>query len=115
MAALWLLVSTGASLYYAVCLAAPQLTSQSYKDLSTGAIQVPPIVMGCPGPPGGGGGLVKKCLDAARRGTLLLELEKERDRGARGLLIWGSMLAVSAILCRLGWLALRRKQTGAAV
>ena len=95
-AALWLLVSTGATLYYLVCFAAPQLTSQGYKDLAAGVIQVPPIVMGCPGPEGLSpeeeNSRIKECLDATRRGALSDELQKERRRGVHGVLVWGSML-----------------------
>ena len=109
-AAVWLLVSTGASLYYAMCLAAPQLTSQDYKYLATGVLQVPPIVMGCISGDDRTSS-VKKCLDAARRGALSGALEEERRRGGRGILIWGVMLVVSAILLRVGWVALRRERT----
>jgi hypothetical protein len=97
-----------------MCLAAPQLTSQDYKYLATGVLQEPPIVMGCPSRYGTTPG-VKKCLDAARRGALSNALEKERRRGGRGILIWGIMLVVSAILFRVGWVALHRERTVAAV
>jgi len=117
-AALWLLVSTGATLYYLVCFSAPRLTSQGYKDLAAGVIQVPPIVMGCPGPEGLSreeeSSLIKGCLDATRRGALFDELQKER-RGVHGVLVWGSMLIVSTILCGVSWPGLRRERKRAAV
>jgi hypothetical protein len=118
-AALWLLVSAGATLYYLECLTASQATSQGYKDLAAGVIQVPPIVMGCPGPeglsPADENSLIEKCLDATRRGALSDELEKEHRRGAHGVVVWGSMLIVSTILFGVGWRALRNERKRAAV
>jgi hypothetical protein len=118
-AALCLLVSTGATLYYLVCFATPQLTSQGYKDLAAGVIQVPPIVVGCTGPEGltpeEESSLIDKCLAASRRGALSDELQKEYRRGVHGVLVWGSMLVVSTILCCVSWPALRRDRKRAAV
>jgi hypothetical protein len=85
----WLVVSAIASLYYVVCFAAPQLTQNC---------EAQEIVYGSPGDlsPEERRRRLQEYLDAGRRSCL----QQERRRGIQGLLVWGSMVIVSAILLR---------------
>jgi hypothetical protein len=102
-----LIVSVGAIAYSVVRLTAPHLTSQDYKDLASGKLQVAPLVMGYPHREGTEPDL-KAYFDSARRAVPSDLLEEERRRGAVGIAIWGTMLLLSAFTCRGAWTQVRR-------
>jgi hypothetical protein len=106
IAALWLAFTGAETLYAAVRLIAPQLTSQDYQDLRSGRIKVPPILIGH---------IVDEAayLEAARREAMWRELDKERSSGRNGAIIWGSLLLGSAAVLGLTWQAIRQRQPGA--
>jgi hypothetical protein len=87
--AVWLVVSAVASVYYLVCFAVPQLTT-------------PPGIAGitCLSGPYHSSEDQRResqeCADAMRRGALQLE----RRKGILGMLVFGSMVVVSAVLLR---------------
>ena len=110
--ALWSGVPLTETLYSGVRLAKPQLTSQGYKDLLTGRLRVPPIII-IPGGPGGPSMSAQAYLEATRQAAMERELSLERRDAAHGLAVWSTVLVVSAVLCWAGWVVLRRRSVGA--
>ena len=77
-AAVWLVVSALATLYYSLCFAAPQLTGHCEPKLIvyTGPANLTPEDKS---------GRFQEYLDASRRSCL----QQERRRGIQGMAVWG--------------------------
>ena len=94
VAALWFGALLIGTLYSSVRLTMPQITSQNYKDLQSGRLRVPPIVIILStehGPT-----MSKEAyLEAARQDAMGRELSHERGEALRDLAILGAMLTVS--------------------
>ncbi len=99
-----LLVITSAILcvYYAERLLVPERTSQEYKDLRSGAMQIPAIIT--ISHPEGTVRDIAKYLEDSRRAYLARALETERRIGRQGVITWGSVAAIAA----LSWWTVRR-------
>jgi hypothetical protein len=92
-AAAWLVVSAVVSLYYLVCFAAPQLTSRDLMPIIS-------CLMPAHLSPEEHRKRLQECEDAEIRASLQQQHQQERRRSMRGVLVWGSMLLVSAALLR---------------
>jgi hypothetical protein len=100
------------TLYSGVRLVAPQRTSQGYKDLLSGRLRVPPIIIGpvVPNAPTMSDG---EYLEAIRQAAMERELVRERRDATHGLTVWGIALIVSVAGCWAGWTILQRWSVGA--
>ena len=99
---LLLITSTVLCLYYAERLLAPEQTSQEYKRLRSGEIQIPSIII-IPSNVGTEPD-VDRYLEDSRRQYLSNALERERRLGRHGLITWGSLAIFGALVL---WIALR--------
>jgi hypothetical protein len=96
LAALSLVATTAASLYCVVRIVAPQVTSQNYRDLSTGRLRVPPVII-IPSREGAPVDM-NAYLESARTGAMSYELNGERRRGTLALVLWGGISVLGGLL-----------------
>jgi hypothetical protein len=78
----------------------PQLTSESYNDLRTGRIKVPPVITIGPLAPDAKPD-IPAYLEQSRRAAMSRELDAERRYGTHGVLLFGTIFFFSAILALL--------------
>ena len=103
LALIWLVVALIGAVYSGVRLAMPQLTSQNYRDLRSGRLRVPPIII-IPGDERGRTMSTDAYLESARQTAMANALSRERRDASLGLAIWGAMLVVGAAGC---WFTVR--------
>lgn len=120
-AAVCMSIAAGITIFSAVRIAMPDITSGNYQS----QLQAPPVFpasirampdgmllapgVTAPAPPA----LTPQQMEEARRNSLQMALVYERSSGIRSLILWGIILAVSSVLWLLHWRILRQERAAA--